>query len=96
MDQGTDALCRTLDVLDSLGIKHVGTNHSQEERDKVEITEINGIKFVFLSYTYGTNGIPVKNEYNVNMLDETSIKNDITKAKSLNPDFIVVMATHGY
>ena len=95
MDQGTDALCRTLDVLDSLGIKHVGTNRSQEERNKVEITEINGIKFVFLSYTYGTNGIPVKNEYNVNLLNESAVKNDITKAKSLNPDFIVVMPHMG-
>lgn len=95
MDQGTDALCRTLDVLDSLGIKHFGTNRSQQEWDNIEITEINGIKFVFLSYTYGTNGIPVKNEYNVNLLDETSVKNDITKAKSLNPDFIVVMPHMG-
>lgn len=94
-DQGTDALIRTLDVLDSIGIKHTGTNRSQEEKDKIEITDINGIKFVFLSYTYGTNGMKYRNDYNVNMLTEENIKTDIAKAKKLNPDFIVVMPHWG-
>lgn len=94
-DQGTDALMRTLDVLDSIGIKHTGTNRSQEEKDKIEIIDINGIKFVFLSYTYGTNGMKYRNDYNVNMLTEENIKTDIAKAKKLNPDFIVVMPHWG-
>jgi len=95
VDQGTDALCRTLDVLDSLGIKHTGTSRSQEEYEKIEITDIKGIKFVFLSYTYGTNGIPFKNSYNVNILDEEKVVNDIKKAKELKPDFIIVMPHMG-
>ena len=95
VDQGTSSLIRTLDVLDSLGIKHTGTSRSQEECDNIEITEINGIKFVFLSYTYGTNGMPFENDYNVNLMEEEAIVSDIKKAKSLEPDFVVVMPHMG-
>ena len=47
----------------------VGTYSSEEERNKVQIREKNGIKYAMLSYTYGTNGIPVPNgkEYLVNV-----------------------------
>ena len=37
----------------------VGAYSSEEERNKVQIREKNGIKYAILSYTYGTNGIPV-------------------------------------
>ena len=37
----------------------VGAYSSEEERNKVQIREKNGIKYAMLSYTYGTNGIPV-------------------------------------
>ena len=47
----------------------VGTYSSEEERNKVQIREKNGIKYAMLSYTYGTNGIPVPNgkDYLVNV-----------------------------
>lgn len=41
----------------------VGAYTSKEQRDAIEIKEINGIKYAVLSYTYGTNGIPVPNGY---------------------------------
>ena len=37
----------------------VGSYSSFEERNKVRIKSINGITYTMLSYTYGTNGIPV-------------------------------------
>lgn len=37
----------------------VGSYSSEEERNKVRIKSINGISYSMLSYTYGTNGIPV-------------------------------------
>ncbi|MCR5146487.1 MAG: CapA family protein [Clostridia bacterium] len=47
----------------------VGTYSSKEERNKVQIREIKGIKYAMLNYTYGTNGMPVPNgkEYLVNV-----------------------------
>ena len=37
----------------------VGSYNSLEERNKIQIKEVNGIKYTMLNYTYGTNGIPV-------------------------------------
>lgn len=47
----------------------VGTYDSEEERNKVEIREIKGIKYAMLNYTYGTNGMPVPSgkDYLVNV-----------------------------
>ena len=95
MDKGTDGLLRTIDKLDEYGFDHTGTYKDEESRNEVFVKDINGITFAFLSYTYGTNGIPVKKPWNVNILDEELIKSDIEKAKELNPDFIVVLPHMG-
>lgn len=95
MDKGTDGLLRTIDKLDEYGFDHTGTYKDEESRNEVFVKDINGITFAFLSYTYGTNGIPVKNPWNVNILDEELIKSDIEKAKELNPDSIVVLPHMG-
>lgn len=46
-----------------------GSYGSFEERDNIEIKNINGISYAVLSYTYGTNGMPVPQgkEYLVNV-----------------------------
>lgn len=54
----------------------VGSYTSQEQRDNIEIKEVNGIKYAVLSYTYGTNGMPVPAgyEYLVNVWPVSSQK----------------------
>lgn len=96
-DKWEKGILRTLDVLDSLGLDHVGTYKSQEERDTVLIKQIKGIKFAFLSYTYGTNGLPLTPDkpYLANIMSEQLIKEDIQRAKALSPDFIVVLPHMG-
>ena len=58
-----------------------GSYSSFEERDKVVIKEVNGIKYAFLSYTTYTNGliVPTGKEYLVNVYDEDLIKEEITR-----------------
>lgn len=41
----------------------VGSYRSADERNNIEVKEQNGIKYAVLSYTYGTNGIPVPKGY---------------------------------
>ena len=41
----------------------VGSYRSLEERNNIQIREENGITYAVLSYTYGTNGIPVPSGY---------------------------------
>ena len=61
----------------------VGSYSSEEERNKVQIREKNGIKYAMLSYTYGTNGIPVPKgkEYLVNVWPTDLNINDPSRDK---------------
>ena len=92
LDKRYSGLVSTLDELDKVGLSHTGTYRSKEEQDTILTKDVNGIKFAFLSFTYGTNGIPVPSgkEYCVNLIDETLILDQISKAKALNPDVICV------
>ena len=74
MDRGLPGLISTLDHLDKVGLEHVGTYRSQEERDRPYIRELSGMRFGFLSYTYGTNAffhhnyLSADNHWAVNLL----------------------------
>lgn len=94
MDTGKAGVIRTLDQLDEYGIAHVGTYRSQEERDTICYRDVNGICFAFLSYTYGTNGIPVPDSYLVNLIDDTQMLADIREARE-HADVVVVLPHMG-
>ena len=94
MDAGRNGVIRTLDKLDEYGIEHFGTYRSQEERDTIFYKDVNGIRFAFLSYTYSTNGIPVPDDYLVNLIEGGHMVSDIQKARQ-NADVVVVMPHMG-
>ena len=91
MDRRNRGLIRTLDILDSLGIKHLGTYRNQAERDSLYpyILEHGGMHIALLNYTYDTNGIPVAAPCIVNYIDTAIIKKDLARAKELNADCII-------
>ena len=114
MDSLKAGIGSTLDVLDEAGLDHIGTYRSQEEWDAnhgVVVKEINGISIAFLSYTYGTNGIPVTGfEYATNIffkdymdtyatdldeIDYDRIDDDMAYARSLDTDVICVFIHWG-
>jgi len=91
-------ILRTLEQLDALGIDHVGTYASQEARDKIYIKEIEGMTFAFVSYTYGTNGLPLTTgkPYLCNIMGNgKELAADIRRARAMNPDFVIVMPHMG-
>ena len=91
LDRRNKGLIRTLDVLDSIGIAHVGTYRDSAERDSLYpyLTTVNNITFAILNYTYGTNGIPANPPCIVNLIDTTQILIDINKARSKKADVII-------
>lgn len=93
VDQGTTALCRTIDVLDSLHFDHAGTYQTKQDSQNIFITNINGISVAFLSCTYGTNGMPFENDYNVQLLNDGFYKK-IKKARK-QADFVIVLPHNG-
>ncbi len=92
MDSGYNGLINTINTLDNLGISHTGTFKSEEDKNKILIKDVNGVKIAFLSYTYGTNGIsiPKGKEYCINLIDKDLIKKQLESAKAQNPDVICV------
>jgi poly-gamma-glutamate synthesis protein (capsule biosynthesis protein) len=96
-DRGKRGIVSTIDKLDSLEIPHTGTFLDEAQRDSTYpvIIEKNGISFALLNYTYGTNGITVPPPVIVNMLDKNLIAKDIEKAKSKNPDAVIVFLHWG-
>lgn len=49
------------------GVMTAGSYCSDEERDEIKIAEANNITYTMLNYTYGTNGMPVADNYLVNV-----------------------------
>ncbi|NLZ52280.1 MAG: CapA family protein [Thermoanaerobacteraceae bacterium] len=96
LDRGAKGALRTIQVLKERGLAPLGTYESEEEREQILIKEANGINFAFLSYTYGTNGIPIPKDmpYLVNLIDEESILSDLEKARS-QADVVVVYLHFG-
>jgi poly-gamma-glutamate synthesis protein (capsule biosynthesis protein) len=96
-DRGKTGVLSTIYRLDSLGIPHIGTFASQAARDSLYpmIIEKNGFSLALLNYTYGTNGIIVPPPVIVNMLDRNIVTADIEKAKSKNPDAIILFLHWG-
>ena len=91
LDRRTRGLIRTLDVLDSLGIGHLGTYRNQAERDSLYpyIVQLSDIRIALLNYTYDTNGIPVAPPCIVNYIDTTQIKADVIRARQLHANCII-------
>lgn len=97
LDRYQSGLVRTNEQIDKIGLPRMGTYADQADRDKHYplLVEKNGIRLVFLNYTYGTNGLKVKAPNIVNYIDRDIIAKDIKKAKSMNPDAIIASVHWG-
>lgn len=96
-DRGKKGIERTIRILDSMGLKHLGTYVDSASRaiSYPMIINKNGIKLALLNYTYGTNGIPVPVPNIVNMISEEQIKTDLKRAKDSLPDKTIVFIHWG-
>ena len=84
LDRGSKGLKRTVRVLEDMKMSCIGTYASREQRDSVVpfIADVKGVGVAFLNYTYGTNGIPVRDGAVVDMIDRDAMRRDIEKARS--------------
>lgn len=95
-DYGKEGIEQTIDYLDSLGIKQVGTNKTSKEQENITIVDIRDIKVAFLAYTEKTNiAINTKEKYLVNKMDKKQIVADMQKAKEEGAEFIFVCLNWG-
>ncbi|WP_240390568.1 CapA family protein [Bacillus sp. Y1] len=94
LDKREKGLLTSLTNLDQLGIPSVGTYSSAEDQQTLTMMEKNGIKVAYLSYTYGTNGMPIPEgkDYLVNLIDKEAMKNEIHRAREAAD--ITIMSIH--
>lgn len=94
LDKGERGVDSEAHYLDSIGLPHVGSFLNEQDRHKLRILDKNGIKLAFLSYSYGTNGIPVPagKDFLVNLINRDIMKEEIHRAKK-EAD-VVVMSIH--
>ncbi|MBP5677717.1 MAG: CapA family protein [Bacteroidales bacterium] len=97
MDRGRRGLERTQDALDSLEIPHIGTYRTRTERNAAQplLLEVNGLKIALLTYTYGTNGIPVQEPNVVSLIDTVEMARDLRVAQEYGADFVVTLIHWG-
>lgn len=91
-DKGKKGIIRTLAVLDSLAIPHVGSYFDSLQADTAHplIINHNGIKLALYNYTYGTNGIEVPTPTKVNLIDTASLRCDLKKPLKQAVDLKIV------
>ena len=79
LDRDIAGLIQTIHTLDKIGLEHTGTYLTKEESEGVFIKEIRGIKFAFITCTYGVNysthgmALPDEKNWMVNTVSRSKI-----------------------
>jgi hypothetical protein len=96
-DRGRTGIERTIAVLDSLKMQHMGTylNQKASRQHSPLIIRKNGITVALLNYTFGTNGIPVPEGNVVNLIDKDAIARDLRSARDSQPDKVILFMHWG-
>lgn len=96
-DRGRNGIERTVNVLDSLGMMHMGTYKNAETYRKKNplIVNTRGFRLAFLNYTYGTNGIPVPENNVVSLIEKDRLLTDMKAAHDSVVDMTIVFIHWG-
>lgn len=94
LDRFQDGIDATIQAFNEVGITVDGAYSSQEQFDTIPVFETKGVKFSFLAYTYGTNGIESPNPWSISYFDENQIRSDVARAKEIS-DVVIVSAHWG-
>lgn len=94
LDKSEKGVLLSTSYMETVGLPYVGSFKDAEDREKLRILNKNGINVAYLSYTYGTNGIPVPagKDYLVNLIDRELMKAEIKRAEEQAD--VVVMSIH--
>ncbi|MDN4526798.1 CapA family protein [Fictibacillus fluitans] len=94
LDRGEKAILSAIEHWNKIDMPYTGSFKSAEDQKTIRTLKQNDITFSFLSFTFGTNGIPVPKDkpYLVNLIDEAKIKEGIQQAEKISD--VVVLSLH--
>ena len=97
LDRRDGGLKRTVQVLDSLGVDHIGTYSDAASRKRAipQIKNIKGFKVGFLNYTFCTNGLSVSGDVVVDYTDREKMRRDIESTRAAGAELVVVIPHWG-
>lgn len=96
-DHGRRGIERTVTILDSLGMMHMGTytNAGEYRKSNPKIINTRGFRLAFVNYTYGTNGIPVPEGNVVSLIEKARMQADMKAALDSAVDKTIVFIHWG-
>jgi len=110
LDMEMEGAMRTLDVLDMKGIQHVGSYRNLDEKNRIKIIEIKGLRIAVLAYSYPSNYYSEDYFFEANasltsvIVEKSSpffnnalsqVQKDFERARAERPDIIVVLPHMG-
>jgi poly-gamma-glutamate synthesis protein (capsule biosynthesis protein) len=96
-DRGRIGIERTVSILDSLGMMHLGTYKNADSYRKTNpmIVNTRGFRLAFLNYTYGTNGNPVPENNIVSLIEKDRMQADLKATHDSAVDMTIVFIHWG-
>ena len=91
IDRGVKAVESALDFYDEIGMEYVGVYRDSEDRNRERIVDVNTVSLGILSYTYGTNGIPLPEGHEdiVALIDQEKIEREVKQLRE-KVDVVIV------
>ncbi|WP_243291810.1 CapA family protein [Bacillus sp. FJAT-47783] len=91
LDRGETAIQNAIAHYEKIGMHYVGSYKDMKDAETLRIINVKGMNLGFLSYTYGTNGIPVPKgkPHLVSLIDKEKIKKDLERLKN-KVDVVIV------
>jgi poly-gamma-glutamate capsule biosynthesis protein CapA/YwtB (metallophosphatase superfamily) len=90
VDKGQYGIGTTIRSLHKAGVRHTGTARTEDESRQILFLPVQGLRIAFLSYTYGTNGIPSPHPWSVNLISTRRVLADARRARKRGADFVIV------
>lgn len=90
VDRGAAGIASTLAALRRAGVRTTGTARTRAESRRILLLRSQGVDVAFLSYTYGTNGLPLPAPWSVNLIAPRRIVADARRARRQGAELVVV------
>ena len=89
VDKGQYGIETTAGALDAAGVHHTGSFRTPAEARRMPILPVRGLQVAFLSYTYGTNGVPLPHPWSVNLISTSKVAADARRARRRGADLVI-------
>jgi len=89
LDKGASGASRTIKVLNEAGVLWTGLGHGEVGSNEALIVDRDGVRWAFVSYSYGSNRILSSSDVHLNTISNGAVIEGLSNARNSSPDVIV-------